>query len=744
MARWTATRLAAALLVTAAPLAATAVLWQADRLRLPEALRGAAGPAATVATPVPGQRPSRTTEHTGTVLGSGTPADGADADGPADTASAPAADEAVAPPPGPLADRLAPVPVPPEVAILRTAIDFYRKSDLVAGDAAARALPDGEARVAAEWAALRLSHRQAGYDRIRAFMRDNPAFPAQAMLRRRAEEALLSERPSDRAVKAFFAEQPPQTTLGRLALARVRAAEGRAREAGEMIRDTWRRDDFGADMEARILAAFPRLLTPLDHRLRAERFLAREDWADATRAAQRAGDDVVRITRARIAAERAQSDAEKLVDALPKALQSDPSAVLARVQVLRRKDKGAEAAAALAAIPRDRLALVAPEAWWEERRALARRLLDQGDAALAYGVAAGMPPSTGVTRIDAEFHAGWIALRFLARPEAAAVHFAAAASEATTPISIGRAAYWQGRAAEAAGASGNDHYARAAAHSATYYGQLARARLGLRDMPVRRAGQETGPDGGIGIGVVRLLYAAQARDLAVPLLLDLAQRSDDPAAIAAAVDLAAAAGDVRGVLAAGKAAVQRGLPLDDHAFPVGGVPAGQLPADGVEMPLVLAIARQESAFDHTAISSAGARGLMQLMPATARTTASRAGVDFALDRLTSDPAYNALLGAAHLGDLVDAWRGSYILTIAAYNAGSGNVKKWLEAYGDPRAPGIDAIDWVERIPFTETRNYVQRVMENLQVYRSRLGTDGGLLIDADLERGSAPKRDASR
>ncbi len=135
---------------------------------------------------------------------------------------------------------------------------------------------------------------------------------------------------------------------------------------------------------------------------------------------------------------------------------------------------------------------------------------------------------------------------------------------------------------------------------------------------------------------------------------------------------------------------------------------------------------------------------MQLMPATAKMTASRVGLDFALDRLTSDPAYNARLGAAHLGDLVDEWRGSYVLTIAAYNAGSGNVKKWIEAYGDPRSSAVDAIDWVESIPFTETRNYVQRVMENLQVYRSRLGRDGGLLIDADLERGAHAKRDASR
>ena len=151
--------------------------------------------------------------------------------------------------------------------------------------------------------------------------------------------------------------------------------------------------------------------------------------------------------------------------------------------------------------------------------------------------------------------------------------------------------------------------------------------------------------------------------------------------------------------------------------------------------MVYAIARQESAFNPRAVSSAGARGLMQLMPATAKRTAQRFGVGFDLDRLVQDPAYNAKLGSAHLGELMEDWKGSYILAFASYNAGGGNVKKWIDAYGDPRSPDVDPIDWVERIPFSETRNYVQRVMENLQVYRHRLGERSVLLIENDL-RGS--------
>jgi soluble lytic murein transglycosylase len=197
-------------------------------------------------------------------------------------------------------------------------------------------------------------------------------------------------------------------------------------------------------------------------------------------------------------------------------------------------------------------------------------------------------------------------------------------------------------------------------------------------------------------------------------------------------DLAAEKKDARSLLALGKAAVQRGLPLDLHAYPTIGIPSFDPVGDRVEKAMVYAIARQESAFDPRAQSGVGARGLMQLMPATAKRTAQRFGLGFDVDRLIEDPVYNAKIGSAHLGELMDDWKGSYILTFASYNAGGGNVKKWIDAYGDPRRPGVDPIDWVERIPFSETRNYVQRVMENLQVYRHRLEERSAYLFEGDL------------
>jgi soluble lytic murein transglycosylase len=223
------------------------------------------------------------------------------------------------------------------------------------------------------------------------------------------------------------------------------------------------------------------------------------------------------------------------------------------------------------------------------------------------------------------------------------------------------------------------------------------------------------------------------------MLSDLAQRLHSTEALEAIAAIAQREADARALVSIGKAALQRGFPLDMAAYPINGIPQFDVLGDPMERAIVHAIARQESAFDPTAMSHAGARGLMQMMPATARETARRASLPFDWQKLGQDPLYAARMGAAHLNDLLKEWRGSYILTFAAYNAGSPNVKKWIAAYGDPRDPEVDAVDWVERIPFSETRNYVQRVMENLQVYRERLNQRTAYLIDYDLKRGG--KRD---
>ena len=620
---------------------------------------------------------------------------------------------------------------------VKAAIAAYRRGARTEGDAIANTLDDRVARALLEWVALRTGANLMPFSRLDAFLRSYPNYPATALFRRRAEEALISEKKSPAVIRAFFHAQRPISPAGRVALALALKAEGAKEEAKTLVRQLWRQDHLGEALEKIVLAEFSDILGRDDHRLRTERYLFKENAAAALRNAARVSSDYVALAKVRLASARERRPiAPGLIAAVPAALKSDISFSFLLAQQARRADKPADAAKALVNIPRDPALLGDGDEWWVERRLIARKLLDLGDAARAYDVVAGHGAEGNAERIDAEWHAGFIALRFRNDAAKALEHFSAAGKLAETPISVARAAYWEGRAADALGKAelAREAYERAAEHPIAYYGQLARARLGLPDLPLRRSASAAlahlpGHQG------VRLLYRIGARDLAAIMLSDLAQRLHTTPALEAIAAIAQSEGDVRTLLAIGKQALQRGFPLDTAAFPTFGVPEFNVLGDPMERAIVHAIARQESAFDPAAVSHAGARGLMQMMPATARETARRANLPFDWPRLGRDALYSAQMGAAHLNDLLKEWRGSYILTFAAYNAGSGNVKKWIEAYGDPRKPDVDAVDWVERIPFYETRTYVQRVMENLQVYRQRLDQRTAYLIDWDLKRG---------
>lgn len=622
---------------------------------------------------------------------------------------------------------------------VKAAIAAYRRGDLKDGDGIAASIDEPAARALLEWVAIRSAAPLVPFRRIEAFLAANPNYPATTLFRRRAEEMLIAEKRPPAAIRAFFHGAEPVSPAGRVALALALKDEGRETEANDSIRQVWRRDHLGAPLERLVLAEFPKLLDAEDHRLRTERYLFRQNGPAALRNAERVSAAHVRLARARLAVGRARAPvAASVIAGVPAAVKDDPSHLFLLAQQARRANRNEEAAGLLGKAPRDSAKLGDGDGWWLETRIIARRLLDAGDTAGAYALAAGHAAESPVQQIDAEWHAGFIALRFRNDAAAALKHFTTAAEQAETPISVARAAYWQGRAAEALGRrqDAERHYEDAAEHPIVYYGQLARVRLGRSDLPLRRAAS-AGIEHLPGHRGVRLLYEAGARDLAGTMLMDLAQRLHTTPALEAIAAIARREGDMRSLLAIGKLAVQRGFPLDTAAFPTDGVPDFPQEGEPMERAIVHAIARQESAFDPSAVSHAGARGLMQMMPATARETARRSGLPFDLARLGSDALYSARMGAAHLGDLLREWRGSYILTFAAYNAGSGNVRRWIAAYGDPRSPEVDAIDWVERIPFYETRNYVQRVMENLQVYRQRLDQRTAYLIDQDLKRGGA-------
>jgi soluble lytic murein transglycosylase len=601
----------------------------------------------------------------------------------------------------------------------------YRDNDLTEAVILTSKLSDPAAQAVAEWFAIR-SGLPIGYERIMAFRQNYPDWPMTSQLRRRMETTFLAERRSNAQIRAFFDKQPPVTPAGRIALGSALKGDGLDKEAAELIRHAWREDTFGSETERRILDRFPGLLTQADHRYRMERHLLKENWGAALRAAGYAGKDHVTLVKARMGVFQGKKKAAKAFAAVPASLRSDPSYLFSRALLQRRSKDLAEAAKIIMQAPRDRELRVDGDEWWAEQRLVTRELLDKGDAQTAYNVASHHAAESPAQQIEAEFHAGWIALRFLNDPTTAAKHFAKVSDTASTPISLARVAYWQARAAEAAGVSEDAKlfYAKAASHPTTYYGQLAREKLGesisLRSVEPLKDEERKIFEALIPVRAVNLLHQAGETELVIGLYSDLAQTLNDPGQLDALAALATSQQNPRAVLAVGKIALQRGFPLDQHAYPLAAIPDFEPVGDEVEPAMVYAIARQESAFNPKAVSSAGARGLMQLMPATAKRTAQRFGVGFDLKRLLEDPSYNAKIGSAHLGELMEDWKGSYILAFASYNAGGGNVKKWVRTYGDPRKPQVDTIDWVERIPFYETRNYVQRVMENLQVYRMRL------------------------
>lgn len=631
-----------------------------------------------------------------------------------------------------------------DLSVLRLAIDSYRKGKFSDGDRIRDGLKDPAAKALLDWVAIRAG-AGVDFERIVGFARGNPDWPFGPLLRRRAEERLLAEKKSPPVVRAYFGSAKPSSAPGKLALALAFKADGLDEDAAALVRDLWREDEFGRSFETRVMDAFPGVLTQVDHRYRMERALMKETWETAQRAAEYAGGSYTTLVRARRIVEAKGSGAPAALNAVPPSLRNDSSFIFSRAQYYRRAEKAAEAAKVLATAPTNGEVLVDGDEWWVERRLVARKLLDEGDVRGAYRVVAGHSARTVEKRIEAEFHAGWIALRFASDPQGAERHFANAASIAETPISIARAAYWQGRAADALGKAdqAKTFYERAAALPIAYYGQLARAQLGQNSLPLRQAAS-LGPDARKAfddryfVRALKLLTAASMKDLSLPLYIDAAKSLASEAEVNALGDVAVEMRDARALVALGKLATQRGLALDAHAYPTLGIPDYEAfsAVTPVEKAMVFAIARQESQFDPRAQSGVGARGLMQMMPATAARTAKRVSTAFEVNRLLSDPAFCARLGQAHLGELMEDWRGSYILAFASYNAGGGNVKKWIDAYGDPRKGGVDPIDWVERIPFTETRNYVQRVMENLQVYRNRLEGKTALMIERDLARGA--------
>ena len=575
------------------------------------------------------------------------------------------------------------------------------------------AVADPLARKLTTW--IRLGNRAAPATgaELAAFIDENPDWPMPDTLIRRAEEAIAGGLLPDTDMLRLYARNSPRTLAAALALAEVLARADRAAAIPAMIDRAWAETPGDALAEEAVVARHATAISPAAAWRRFDRLSFAREPAAAQRAAQRLSG-----------APRARAEARLAGGS------GDIGGVLAQGRALRQSDRDLEAAAAWQAgesLQRD-LGPEASRAIWTERQVLARKLLRLGHAREAYRTAAQHGQAdAGEPRQEAEFLAGFIALRRLNDPAAAARHFARLGEGSRSVITRARAGYWQGRALTARGdvAGARPFYQAAAGLPAAFYGQLAVLALG-EDAPRLAARIAAAPAPTL-TPERALDFAGRELARAVVTLADLGEQRRARAFLLRLESLASDDVDRRLAARLGHA-----IGRPDHAIWVArraGVDGVMLIEDGwpapvrpdvatPEHPILFAITRQESNFDTEAVSSANARGLMQLLPATAAMTARRLGIPHTLPMLTGDPAHNMRLGAAYIEQMLARYGGALPLAAAAYNAGPGRVDEWLGTYGDPRAT-VDVIDWIEQIPFSETRNYVQRVIENVLIYRAR-------------------------
>lgn len=600
------------------------------------------------------------------------------------------------------------------------------------------------------WSRLISDNSTATFSEIVAFTDANPGWPRMETLNLRAERALLSYPMTNEDVVEWFSANDPQTGEGRIRYGKALIELGRASEGAEWIRRAWVENDFSASRQKEILAAYGRHLNTEAQQNRLARLLWERRTSDARTTAALLGQEARALADARIEFISGSSRAQTALSQVPPALRGDPGLLYEQIRYERQRGNDHNALPLLLTAPTEPHKLVKPETWWIERRILARKALADGLYMQAYQIAAGSGLSEGVDFADAEFMAGWIALQFLNKPDMAYGHFRKLESGVSTPISKARAEYWSARAASAAGRQedAGRYFRLAASYPTTFYGQLAKAALASRGedvklvlpaQPARDAGTLKQFSDRELVRAARILKDMERERELWAVMLHLSNTLDGKAELSALSDLALNFGDRKLSLRIAKNALARNIIVADYAYPTDAMPSWTHRGPPVERALVYGLSRQESEFDPNALSPAGARGIMQLMPGTARIVARQVGLPYSPGRL-NDPVYNATLGAAHLGDLVEnEFGGSYIMSIAAYNAGSSRVRQWVDRFGDPRSTAVDPIDWIETIPFSETRNYVQRVMENLEIYRGRLdGAPQPVRIDQDLRRHTGP------
>lgn len=598
------------------------------------------------------------------------------------------------------------------------------------------------------WRRLTSSNPPLGARAINKYLLRYEDWPYQSRMKRRAEHAILTEQASAKRVLSFFKDNPPLTASGRIALARAYVSTGNKDDARQYLHKAWYGDVFSASVEARALRCCGKLLTKEDHLRRAHFLLyknGKKYRRDALRLAKRAGPEATKIITSRIAFIRRAGNRLKIFGKLSDEQKLDPALTYERVRILRRMKKLSDAWDLLKQTTHHADTLIAPDIWWKERRIHVREAVHRKKYELAYDIAAHAGPVSVNPYNEAQFLAGWIALRFLKKPKLAEEHFTALSKSADGPRSRSRSHYWLGRAALAQGAktSAMEHFKTSAKELNTFYALLSRQMVNPKTtrIPIEQPGEITLQDvkrfqNRDAIKALILAHKAKLPKVPVWFLSHLRRHLTAPGEMRLLAELAQKLGYHQQSLRIGKTATVRGHNFIHYGYPTHAMPAFKPLRNLPERAFMFGITRQESEFNTSIISHAGARGLMQVMPITARHVTRDHKIKYNLKKLITDPSYNATIGSAYIADRMDEFSGSYIMTMAGFNAGPGRVRQWVRKFGDPRKSNIDPIDWIEQIPFYETRHYVKKVLANIQIFRARLGNaEKALRITADLGRG---------
>ncbi len=641
-----------------------------------------------------------------------------------------------------------------DIEAFKTAYEHMRKNRYTKAKAVTKTISDPVIRQCLKWYHYKSKPGSFSSKKLKKFWKDNPDWPSLDAMRAAVEADLIADRPAK--IRAYLKNNEPVSSAGFLAKANLLMSEGKKGEALKIVRELWHWGKPSKSLDKIVIKKFGKHLTKEDFHIRAQRYLYEgksKYVASALRVAKKLDAPTRKVLDAHINLLRKSKKAVKKVLALPVKDRVEPNLLYARVKRFRKKKQYEDAWKLIQSAPANPKELVDPEAWWKEKRHLILQALNKKKYKIAYDIAKNHGQVSANQLIDAEFMSGWIALRYLKKAKLGYIHFQKLNKAADGPRSRSQSHYWMGRAAVAQGKQtvAKKHFEDGAKYFNTFYGQLSRQSMNPHDrhIKINQPAQPTAADikrfrNRNSVKVIMLANQAEQYYLAVRFFSALRYSITEPGERTLLAEFAKQIGHTQQSVRIAKTAMFFGHEATGYAYPVHAMPKfkplGKMP----EKAFSFAIARQESEFNTKIKSHVGARGVMQVMPATAKLIARRYKIKYSQKKLSNDPAYNVSLGAIYITERLREASGSYIKTIAGYNAGPGRVRQWVRKFGDP-SRNVDPIDWIERIPFHETRNYVKKVLANMQVYRALLGNPKiALQLRKDLYRSRKDKHKAAK